>query len=342
MAIKVSSAKHIDALIADLTGGNAVSRDAAVARLTVIGARAVERVLALADSAADASARAAAFRILEGIGDPRALDPALRAIGEPEAAVALAGVGVARVFVRGPRGAAAVDRLTATVLSRAELNSVRVAALRALGDLDAATIAPILDALADDPNPAIRAALDGERTRKTATATDPSEMVTRAATEALPDDPAALRHAVARAGADFALPVLLQLLERVREREGSERASRRLEWTTTRAAIHVALASRHSRIALYDLRETIESADTPLPVEFLAALSLIGDTSCLESIASAYARSVGAGRSQHDWWRQHLAEGFRTVMARERLTRRHAAVKKIEKRWKGAVDELLQ
>ena len=79
---------------------------------------------------------------------------------------------------------------------------------------------------------------------------------------------------------------------------------------------------------MYDLRESIESAKAPLPVEFLAALSLVGDASCLEAIAGAHA---GAGDA---WWRDHLADAFRAIVARERLTRRQAAIaKKIEKRW---------
>ena len=96
-----------------------------------------------------------------------------------------------------------------------------------------------------------------------------------------------------------------------------------------RAAAHVALAHRGSRLAVYDLRESLESADAPLPVEFLAALTLVGDRSCLEPIAAAYAHARGG----HAWWRQHLADAFRAIAARERITRRNAVMKKIEKRW---------
>jgi hypothetical protein len=101
-----------------------------------------------------------------------------------------------------------------------------------------------------------------------------------------------------------------------------------------RAAAHVALANRGSRIALYDLRESLERGAAPLPVEFLAALSLVGDTSCLEAIAGAHAKA------RNLWWRQHLADVFRTIVARERLTRRHAVVRKIEKRWPGVLRDM--
>ena len=114
------------------------------------------------------------------------------------------------------------------------------------------------------------------------------------------------------------------------------RNARRAEWTRVRGRAHVALANRGSRIALYDLRESIEAAASPLPVEFLAALSTAGDASCLEAIAAAYVRATAAvlaNQEQGGWWRDHLAEAFSLIVRREGLTRRHAQVKKIEKRW---------
>jgi hypothetical protein len=69
-------------------------------------------------------------------------------------------------------------------------------------------------------------------------------------------------------------------------------------------------------------------------VEFLTALSLVGDPSCIEAIAAAHARAKDA------WWREQLARVFREVVARERLTRRHRAVRKAEKKWKSAIDAM--
>jgi hypothetical protein len=60
---------------------------------------------------------------------------------------------------------------------------------------------------------------------------------------------------------------------------------------------------------------------------------MVGDVSCLEPIAGAHARAKNA------WWRDHLANAFRAIAAREKVTRRHAVMKKIEKKWKG-VSEL--
>jgi hypothetical protein len=209
---------------------------------------------------------------------------------------------------------------------------VRIAALRALGDLERSTLAPLLAALQRDPSDALKAAT------RLSSAVDPSEVVTRASERGLPQDPDELGEAVSRAGETLALPLLLRLIERLREREAAEPEARRAEWTRVRGRVHVALAARGSRIALYDLRESLESvsaASAPLPVEFLAALSTAGDASCLEAVAAAYARAT-----RNAWWRDHLADAFKTIVKRERLTRRNAVVKKIEKRWGSALEDL--
>jgi len=336
MAIKASSSKQIDALVADLASANAIKREAAIARLTVLGARAVERVAALAAAPSAPAARAAAFRALEGIADPRGLEPALRAIADADPMVAAAAIAVARIFVRSARAASAVDCLTAVTLDRRRPEAVRLAALRALRDLDPATIAPLVASLADDPNDAIRTAAAAQHSRRR-TDSDPLDLLARAADETLPDDPDALRLAIVQAGGIVALPRLLRIVERVREREGEGSPSpdrRGDHWATARAAAHLALAERGSRIAVYDLRESLEQAPAPLPVEFLTALSLVGDASCLEAIAGAHAKSRDA------WWRDHLADAFRTIAARGKITRRHAVIRKIERKWKDGLEEL--
>ena len=81
------------------------------------------------------------------------------------------------------------------------------------------------------------------------------------------------------------------------------------------------------------MRESIAAATAPLPVEFLAALSMVGDASCLEAIAAAHDRATDA------WWRDHLADAFGAVVARERLTGRHAVMKKIAKRFPALVSK---
>ncbi|MCU1385076.1 MAG: hypothetical protein JWL71_3773 [Acidobacteria bacterium] len=334
MAIKASSSKQIDALIADLGASRVVTRETAVARLTLLGVRAVDRVLAAAASASSVEARVAAWRTLEGIGDRRALDPALAALADGDPAIAAAAIGVARLHLRGPHGARVVDRLATVLLDAARNQAVRLGALRALRDLPGAAIAPILASLGGDANDTIRteAGLSGRAAPRGAE--DPAALVARAAGDALPDDPDALRHAVNLAGGGVPLAVLRQVIDRVREREGAEPAAARDQWRLARAAAHAALAHRGSRLALYDLRESIETATGPLPVEFLAAIMLIGDVSCVEAIAAAHVKARDA------WSRDHLARAFREIVAREGLTKRHAALRRIEKRWPGRLEAM--
>ena len=63
--------------------------------------------------------------------------------------------------------------------------------------------------------------------------------------------------------------------------------------------------SRGSRLALYDLRDSLLETER-LPVAFLAALEEVGDASCLEPLAAAYDASP---RGSDPWWRDHLADG---------------------------------
>lgn len=156
----------------------------------------------------------------------------------------------------------------------------------------------------------------------------------------MPDDVDTIRREIARRGSDVPLGALLRLIERVREREQALPPTEARRWLGARASAHVALATRGSRVALYDLREALEGARAPLPVEFLAALTLIGDGSCLESIAAAYTNA--GGDHADDWWPRHLADAFQAIVSREGVTRRHAVAKKIEKRWPDALRALWQ
>jgi len=334
LAIKVSSSKLIDSLIADLAGGRTGAREAAVARLTLVGPRAVERLAALAASAdAAVASRSAALRALEGIGDPRALKPAIEILSDRaiDPLIAVAATAVARVFLTSKQGAAAVDRLTSIAIDRACPEAVRVGALRALRDLEPKTIAPLLASLAADPSAAIRAEAAPKKKGARAAAPDPLALLNHAVTQGLADeslDATAIVRALIEAGDSLPLPDLHRLIERVREREALELDTSQGEWTAVRAAAHVALARRGSRLALYDLRESLKSG-VPLPDEFVTALAMVDDASCLEAIAGAHAKTKQAA------WRGQLAQAFRAIVAREHLTRRHAAVKKLEQRWPG-------
>ena len=333
MVIKASTGRQVDTLIADLASPSALTRDGAVARLTVIGERAVSRLMALvADREATTDSRVAAIHALEGIGDTRAFDPALAALDDPDAAVAAAAIGVLQVFLRSARGMEALDRLSATALDRARERGVRLAAIRALRDLGPTTIGPLLDALGGDPDQAIAMAAG----LGPAAAADPFTVLKDAAEGTLPESPGVLKLALTESATQVPPAVLQQVIERVRFREGAETGPVRAEWTALRGAAHGALAQRGSRLALYDLKESFESAREPLPVEFLGAAAIIGDASCLECVAAAFTRALEHGGRVDDWWRQRLTDVFRTIAAREQVTRRTAAGKKLSARHRDA------
>jgi hypothetical protein len=336
VAIYPSSAREIDALIADLGARSNVTRESAVARLTLVGTRAVERLVSVIDQPNGSTAsRVAALRALEGVGDSRALGPALRAAVCPDTDIAAAGVALIRTFVRGPQSVAAVDGLVAIALNQAANEATRLEAIGALGDLDPTTVQPLWQTLAGDPRPRIRARSVSAQTelhqRARPIDLPAHERLASIAELGLPDDPELLSRLLTTGGVAASPSQLHRIVERIREREGSEAPARRASWTRARGSAHVALAKQSSLLGLYDLREALERAIGPLPVEFLAALALIGDASCLEAIAIAH------GRTTDRWWREHLADAFQAIVTRARLTRRHAVLKKIQKRWPAIV-----
>jgi HEAT repeat protein len=340
VSIKASSAKEIDTLIADLEGPHPVAREAAIARLTVIGSRAVERLLRVLTSSTESVARISALRALDGIGDPRSLGPALEVATGRDTALAVAAIAVARNFLNDQKGAIVVERLTGLALDAQRPESVRLAAVAALKELEPATIAPLLNALTEDTNPTIRTEAARPVPERRAATAQPTAtpaagaLLARAAEDGLPDNPDQLREALASATRTPTLAALLRIVERVREREAEEPARRREKWTAVRAAAHLALARRRSRIALYDLREWLDTSKTPLPVDAFAALSLIGDASCLEPIANRFRTP------QDEWSKSRLADMFRAIVEREGVSRRHPAIKRVERKQKQTLDEL--
>jgi hypothetical protein len=342
--IKRSTAGEVSSLLHDLQSGDDASRDAAVARLSVIGTRAVEGLVSVVGSGAAPAARAAALAALEAIGDLRAVEPALEVLRGGDPALGAAAAGVLRRALDSARGDEVLDHLTSVALDSSRPGHARLAALSALQALPRRTTAPIWRRLQQDPDAAVRAAVG--TTGPDAELAPPAAL--QAASEgAMPDDPDTLRRWIAAGAAAVSLPVLHRLVEatRRREEEASDPSSR-TAWMTARAAAHLALADRGSRVALYDLRETIESG-APAPVEMLRALESIGDRSCLEAIAAAFVRlSAPAGSrprpaAESVWWRQHLAGAFRAIAGREKLTERHAVIRQIRARWPEAALDLL-
>lgn len=306
MPIKVTADTEVRTLIAALGADDAARREGAIARLTIIGTRALARLESAYDSTADRRTRLAILRVMEASGDERALGLARRAIDEG-GDLAVAGVAVLRELVNtGARAThtEALETLLALAIDGRVDRRVRAAAAEAL------------DHAPEDVRQAVADTLPGAPSTETALWED-------AADGRLPDDPAPLREAVAVHAATAPLAVLRRIIEFVRERELGTVDGRRQEWRTLRGALHQAVALRGSRIALYDLRETLAVSAEPLPPSFLAALHVVGDASCLEPLAAAFARATPDER-----WRHQIAQTFRAVARREHITTRHAAMRR--------------
>lgn len=299
MAIR--SGGEVARLIADLRGADAVRREAAVARLRVIGERAVDALLAVATAAEPADSRVAALKALEGAADARVIDTALALASTAEPRVAAAAIDVLRAVVTEEPGTRVLEVLTTLSLDRQRDAAVRLAALDAIADLPRALVAPVLEQAALGPPSAPGA-----------------------------DDPMALQEWLSAHG-DAPLSDLHALVVRLRDNERADAsAARRQQWQRARGAAHAALAARGSKVALYDLRESFDAADAPLPLDFLTAVTTIGDATCLEPMARAWAASPTEA-----WWRERLAGAAADIMHRARLSGRSALVKRIRARWPG-------
>jgi hypothetical protein len=112
-------------------------------------------------------------------------------------------------------------------------------------------------------------------------------------------------------------------------------------WLAVRSLVHVALARRGSRVAVYDLREALARAAEPLPEGFAEAAGMVGDESCLESIAERLARMTAGADHRLREWHEALLRAGRAIVERERLTRRHAVMKKIARLSPGVAGALL-
>ena len=331
MSIKPSSGAEIRNLTASLASDDEVVRETAVARLAIFGPRAVDRVLAFYPSA-DRNTKRTVLRVLEAIADPRALPLARQALNEG-GDVAVSATGSLRALLDSPVTDAATeafDALVEAALDTTAERRVRVAALAALRDMPEDVRSRVADALKGDSDPEIRSGLAQAENAAIADA------VWRDAVEgSLGDDPAQLRDALITRGASTALGVLQKMIDAVREREAAVKPGGQQDgWRALRGALHQALALRGSNVAVYDLRETFESATNALPATFLAAVHVVGDESCLAPLAAAYAAH------EDERWRQQLTAAFGAIAAREKITATSPTLKRMTTRWPEAAAAL--
>jgi hypothetical protein len=298
VVIRASAARDINQLLNDLRSTSALRREAALARLRLLGSRALARLEGLLRDSAEDS-RAAALRVMDGMDEPRVIDLALRALDDGSAVVRTHAVLALRPWVTREAGTRVMEALVRRALTD-DAATVREAAREALSLLPEDIVQPILEqpAPAADEPPADAVGIE-------------AWLATH------PHAPLSALHA---------------LITRLREGEvhaGDPLST--LQHVVARGAVHAELARRESAVALYDLRETFDAADAPLPLDYLTAMTAMGDASCIEPLAKAWAAAPAGER----WWRDRLSDSAGTIAARAKLTKRHAVVKRVETKWPG-------
>jgi len=342
VAIQKSAASEIRTLIADLAAADPAVRDRAAVRLNVIGVRAVPHLLDAFAALPSPSVRATILHALEATGDRRGVDAATSVLHSPAAdpKVATAAVRLLGSHLEAGDTERALDTLSALVLDSAYPQALRLEALSELGRVPARVLAPIRKWLAADPDETVRQAATSKSAPQRPPV-DPIAGLERAA-EGQDVDPATLTGWLGDVAAAISFSTLHRLVEVTRTREDlAPSAADRAEWRVARGAVHVALARRASRVAMYDLRESLERAAGALPDDFIAAAELVGDVSCLAPIVGALA-SAPIDIEMRDHRRQDaLRAAGRAIVQREHLTKRHAAIKKLLKDWPDAAQSVL-
>ena len=283
-----------------------MQRDAAVARLRVLGVRAASAAGQSSSSRRPASsARALAISALEGLEDrPRDGDRAggARAIGRR----------------RGRRGARRAAQLGAARKRHPSARSDH----RRSPSIAAATLASAWPHSTRSPtSPTIWFVRSASRRRRR------KRQVRRRTTPWRPANGS--RPTAAR-------PRWPRCTTRSRRfatrRAGRTRAAGGRSGSRRAAPLTSAWQSAAAGSRLYDARETFSSAQAPLPPGFLEAIRRLGDASCLEPLARAWsatreARLAGTARET----------ARREIVARSKLGGRNAVVKGIRANWPGFI-----
>jgi hypothetical protein len=322
-----------------LASHDSVAVEAAIARLAIIGRPALRHVLARVGQS-DVAHQPRLLRVLERIGDPSALStirPLMQHTAQDVALAAIDAMGALLDARDGAVASAALDALTATLLDAARDEAVRLRAFETIAGApgrtptyEAEVIAPLREQLSRDRSAIIREAVgvgpsSGAPAGEINGPSGEAQLENMAAGD-LPADPEVLRLLLGAHGASVPLTMLHRVIERVRAHESTVAPADAEAWRVVRATAHLALAARGSRLAVYDLREALAVLEAQTPVGMLSALQQVGDASVLDVLADAWQGSTDT------WFRGQLVTIFRAVVERERITKRHAAVKKLAAR----------
>jgi len=216
MPIRPSSGVEIRQLIDALGAADDVRQEAAIARLAVLGPRAIEQLLQ-SFATATGRARAGMLRAFEGAADPRTLPAARSALQDSSAFVQTAAIAALRALLsaRPDVSRDALDALVTVALDRGRIAAVRIAAIDALREMPPDVRTPLEAELASDPDPEVRA-------RGDAVAESAGDPWRDAVAGRLPSTPAALKRALGAVRGSARLTELQRVIDHVRAHEGRD------------------------------------------------------------------------------------------------------------------------
>jgi len=315
-------------------------RDSAVARLTLLGERALPPLLASLP-AATAPTRLGALTVLGSLRDARALPAVLRLVGDADTRVACLAAEVA---------ASHPDPRTIGPLSRALASSrpsLRRAAASALVALHAAgvveALAPLLERLFDEREEAsLRGlALDAVSLLRPRQRRPILERLGAPAHPELARRIARLRGPLApRREAErtnepapegpAAIPRLRRLIDELGDRLAAGEPPDRIAEEKARA--HLALAALRSRIAIHDLREMLEARPCLAAAPLLEAAGRLADPTLIPGV-------VGLAAEVPSLF-EPCAAVFVTVVRQEKLRRNSRALKAVRAPHQPALERL--
>jgi HEAT repeat protein len=318
MPIVPSKASETKALIAALDDRRPARREAALARLTLLGERSLPYAVEALRSPSPL-VRMGALSMLERAGTNRALPHALPLLADADEAVAARAAQVAASHLD-PRTVKALRKALRT--RGPEVARAAAEALVRLFDLGLVeALEPLLDALFDEGAvDEVRLVALGVVARLPAEESAP--LLTRLAGTTSRRMSRAVASHRGPPPSDHApsIPALHREIERL-----SAAGSGQTEPGAAAAAkadVHLALARLDSRIALYDLREMLEARPVRSAGVLLQAAGLIGDKSLVATLARLAAEEPGL--------LEPCAEAFGAIVRRSSLRRTSASMRVVK------------
>jgi HEAT repeat protein len=328
MPIVPSKGNEIKALIAALADRRANRREAALAKLTLLGERSLPHALEALRSPSPL-VRFGALAILEGIGTNRVLPHALLLLTDADERVAVRAAQLAGAHAD-PRAAKALGN--ALRLRRPDVPRAAAEALVRLHDQGfVEALEPLLDVLFDEEaDDEIRLVALGAVARLPVAESEPLlKRLGKAGSRRLSRAAAVVR-GTDRPDDATTIPALHREIERL-----SAAGSSRMDPAAAAAAkadVHLALARLDSRIALYDLREMLEARPLRSAGALLQAAGLIGDKSLVATLARLVAEEPGLIGP--------CAEAFGAIVRRGDLRRASPSMRRVKAEHQPALARL--